>query len=211
MFRFVISNNSSFYIYNVPKFVIIDSLIFPKYSEKISSIQYKFYTNDLLTNHLNITKELLPYFASLCGNDYLIMNEFPEFSKQLNSYKSVINRDNNHITNDNFKNIIDFLLDINDTIIDKNHNNEKEKQELFIEELLKRKAKETDPELEQHFKNSIIYSINEYNLLNTNKIDRKKFMISKDIIKSIQSSNLVIKLLNGSTFFNKKYNYHILQ
>jgi len=195
LYRYVISNNSSFYIYNIPKFVNMDSLIFPKYNEKIFTIQYKLYTIDLLTSHLNITKEMLPYFASLCGNDYINMMEFPEFSNQLSTYESMNKHDNNNITNSKFKNIIEFLLDINDAI---NNDNEKDKQELFIEELLKRKAKETDPELDQKFKNNILHSVKEYNLLNTKKVDTKEFMLSEDIIKSVQSNNLVVKLLNGN-------------
>jgi len=145
---------------------------------------------------------MLPIFASLCGNDYLIMNEYPEFEKQLSHYSSIHNRDNNHqISNKSFKSVIDFLLDITDAIKDNHQKFENFQQDLFIEEILKRKVKENDPKLDLTFKNNLIYSINEYNLLNTNKIDATKFMISQDIIKSIQSKNLLVKLLNSKYIY----------
>ncbi|ORX80719.1 PIN domain-like protein [Anaeromyces robustus] len=190
---YVISKDSDFYIYNVPGYINLESLKFPKKDSKLS-IKYTLYNNNYLVEYLGIPRETLPIFATLCGNDYLSINKYRKFSNQLSNYECHHQNKNN--INEYQKCIINFILDLYDTINKRNDIkiNPKKKLKLMIDELLNIKEKENNSLLEKECQNKIIDSIKEYNLtaLNENKTSH----ISKDILKSHSSGKIYEIILN---------------
>ncbi|ORY74697.1 PIN domain-like protein [Neocallimastix californiae] len=110
---YVLSNDSDFFIYDVPRFIQIDSLIFPNFSDTYFNIKFKLYTRDLLLNHLGITGDILPIFATLCGNDYFNVEKFPEFRYQIKKYSGNLNQNEKELDLTFKKNLIDSINEYN--------------------------------------------------------------------------------------------------
>ncbi|ORX45954.1 hypothetical protein BCR36DRAFT_106603 [Piromyces finnis] len=196
---YVISNDSDFYVYNIPGFIHLDSLKFPNFVNKNIYIEYELYTSDLLIDHLCISKEILPIFATLCSNDYLIVNNFQKFLDQVNHYH-VTQESTFHIKNEYFKKLVNFILDICDDLkIKFNNENTDEfrqhQQMLIIEEIIKRKDKEINDDVEEEFKDNLIFSVNEFNLLNIKEYNIDPNLVSSEIVESYYSNNITTKLL----------------
>ncbi|ORY19653.1 hypothetical protein LY90DRAFT_677090 [Neocallimastix californiae] len=87
---------------------------------------------DQLINHFNLTKDTLPIFASLCGNDKLKITEFSrDFQNHFYSILKDENNNNNRMDSgsmyDYYRNIVNFISNIYDTIqMEKNDKNENE-------------------------------------------------------------------------------------
>ncbi|OUM68410.1 hypothetical protein PIROE2DRAFT_3854 [Piromyces sp. E2] len=162
-------------------------------------IKYKLYKKDLLLNHFHITQELLPIYATLCSNDYFIIDEFPEFSNQIKNY-STIRQNTTHI------NIEDDLK--NDSSSEETTTMEN-KQNIFIKEILKRKKKETEEEKEENFKNNLINSVKEYNLINLNHGDDDSYdsIICNEILNKYNSGNLILLMnIYRCNVYQENYN-----
>jgi len=189
---YVISNDSDFYIYDVPGYINIESIVFPKnYND--NNIKYQLYRKELLIDHLGIPKEFLPIFATLCGNDYISFNNYPKFMNQINNYRC-IHEGTEKIENIHFRRIVNFILDIHDSIKDEcdKTNDSNAKQELLIKHLFKMKEKDVK---EEKCQKKIMESINEYNLKNLKEKEAKE--ISKEILKNYQSARINDTLLNA--------------
>jgi len=202
MYRYVISNDSDFFIYDIPGYIQLHYLKFPNiYDDDDPHITYRLYTRGLLMNHFCMNKETFPIFATLCSNDYLIIENFPKFLNQINHYP--VSRDStSHIQNEYFKRIANFILDIcNDLNINNINESLQVKQSLIIEEIIKRKEMEEEGnKIDQKFKNNLINSVNEYNLI---REDNEYNLVSDDIIESYYSGNLINKLLEGNIICEK--------
>ncbi|OUM58023.1 hypothetical protein PIROE2DRAFT_16818 [Piromyces sp. E2] len=215
-------NDSDFYIYDIPGFIHLDSLKFPDMNNTDFVIKFKLFTQDLLLNHFSLTPEILPIFASLCSNDYLIIENFPCFSNQIKSYSGEREKTTS-IKDKYFQKLTNFILDIYDDIkISDFTENEKEsrkqQQKIIIDEILKRKNKEKEEELEQKFKNNLIDSVHEYNLEKVKEYHYNSTIICNDILEGYYSLNAMIKLLKESKKFrcnayfenmNRKYCWNV--
>ncbi|OUM66216.1 hypothetical protein PIROE2DRAFT_6658 [Piromyces sp. E2] len=201
---YVISDDSDFFIYDIPGYVQLHYFTYPDIYSDDPHITFKLYSRDILMKHFCMTKETFPIFATLCSNDYLIIEKFPKFLNQINNYP--VERDiTTHIQNEYFKKVANFILDIYDDLkINKNLNDNEEsiqlKQSLIIEEIMKRKEKEDEGgENDQKFKNNLIDSVHEYNLIRkANKYNFDPNLVCRDIIESYHSGNLIDNLVEDN-------------
>ncbi|KAL6635521.1 PIN domain-like protein [Neocallimastix sp. 'constans'] len=197
---YVISNDSDFFIYNVPGYICLDSIEFMKNEHDKSNyvIHYKLYKNQLLSDDLGIPKETLPIFATLCGNDYLSLMKYKKFSNQLSEYECH-HEAAEKINVEHYKKIVNLILDLWKAVEERFKSSKtppkKDKlQELLIKELFNRKEKENNNYLEKECQNRIMDSINEYNLkaLHENKAKH----LNKEIMKSYYTGKIYETLLN---------------
>lgn len=149
----------------------------------------------------------MPIYATLCSNDYLIIDNFVNFFNQIMKYSN-IRKNTSHIKNSFYRNLINFILDIVDdlNINDRKEITKEEKQNLIIDEILKRKEKETDEKEETIFKNNLINSVKEYNLTNLNNNNNPfDSVVCKEIIKKYNSGSLNDKLIKSNIIFILKF------
>jgi len=121
---------------------------------------------------------------------------------------SNIRKNTSHIKNSFYRNLIKFILDIVDdlNINDRKEITKEEKQNLIIDEILKRKEKETDEKEETIFKNNLINSVKEYNLTNLNNNNNPfDSVVCKEIIKKYNSGSLNDKLIKSNIIFILKF------
>jgi len=121
---------------------------------------------------------------------------------------SNIRKNTSHIKNSFYRNLINFILDIVDdlNINDRKEITKEEKQNLIIDEILKRKEKETDEKEETIFKNNLINSVKEYNLTNLNNNNNPfDSVVCKEIIKKYNSGSLNDKLIKSNIIFILKF------
>eukprot|EP00833_Pecoramyces_ruminatium_P003497 jgi/Orpsp1_1/1177529/evm.model.c7180000061803.1 len=217
---YVISYDSDFCIYDIPGYINYKSIKFPD-DEKIKTIKYKLYTVDLLTEYLNLPKEYLPLFATLCDNDYITINEntYPAYNKQIEHYRW------NHTLKNNikirkYKCILNLLMDIREEINKENNNGMKryfkqnsfnnintidEKQQSILNKFFEIKRREKQYALENEFRSRIKYSIKQYNLINnTKKIENiSNTYINDNIRKKYYEGKIDSTIFNGNYL---KYN-----
>ncbi|ORX42553.1 hypothetical protein BCR36DRAFT_362308 [Piromyces finnis] len=190
---YVISNDSDFYIYDIPGYINIESLIFT-FTQKSSKIYYKIYKNTALTEYLGISKEYLPIFATLCDNDYFTLSKYPSLLSQINHYN---NRDGDDVKSNKYISVSKFLLEIKENVDKKCSSPDtsvEEKQKLIISELFKFKNKEKNEDLEKLCYTNLVNSVNEYNLTALKYTDIK--CINKDILHSYYNGKIYDLLLN---------------
>ncbi|ORX75771.1 hypothetical protein BCR32DRAFT_296678 [Anaeromyces robustus] len=217
---YVISSDSDFYIYDVPGYISIDSIRFPKNYKNSKNnnnkkgdkknnknyinednndnkiICYQLYKNEFLTQYIGIPKELLPVFATLCSNDYISIGNYRNLSNQINFYKCN-HEETRAIENELYKKIINLILDLCDNMNETSFNNSQQKQEWVIKKFFEMKQKDDN---EEEFKKDFMDSINEYTLkyLPENKAEE----ICNEILESYFSGKIYETLLNVI------YNHH---
>ncbi|ORX53777.1 hypothetical protein BCR36DRAFT_348675 [Piromyces finnis] len=192
---YVISNDSDFYIYDIPGYINIESLRF-NFNKNPGEIFYKVYKNTALTEYLGIPKEYLPVFATLCGNDYFTPSKYSALLRQINHYNKSDDIKSNNEENKYIR-ISKFLLEIKENVDKKCPSPDisvEEKQKLIISELFKFKNKEKNEDLEKLCYTNLVNSVNEYNLTTLKYTDIK--CINKDILHSYYNGKIYDLLLN---------------
>lgn len=200
----MISKDSDFFIYKTPGYINIDSLEFPNDLYDFNhnfSIKYKLYTRSMILNHFSLTDDTLPIFATLCSNDYLKIDNYP----QLKSFFKYYNRSRssrystNSISYFIYKNIVNFILDMKDRAAYNYYNGQPEGitrlQNSIIEKICSNRPLEINSECNNKFKSILIESVRQYN--NENDNDNDDYSISTDILNSYKSGNFYYRLLNG--------------
>ncbi|OUM68409.1 hypothetical protein PIROE2DRAFT_58076 [Piromyces sp. E2] len=189
---YVISNDSDFFIYKTPGYINLSSLEFPKKFIENSNdkydfiIKYELYTNKQILSHFSLTYDTLPIFASLCGNDYLKIDNYPRLKQYFKYYKGN-RRGTNSIQFFIYKNIVNFILDVKDRIkgMEKStlteYDDLTDLQKLIIEKMLIQKPSEQNQEIENDFKIVLIDSVRQYCLASDTNNSNEK--ICEDINK----------------------------
>jgi len=169
-----------------------------------------------------LTKDTLPIFASLCGNDKFKINDFPE-SLQEKLYKTIRNTvhdDTNSITYNYYRSIVNFILNIYDTIENKNdlkkeYDYEKNKlsplQERINYEIVKKfcNIKDIYIKTKFRFRDSLARSVMEYNSVFYDESSNDQDLLKKRKEKPTQRESTiesVIKKYEGDFFFNLNLN-----
>ncbi|KAL6595927.1 hypothetical protein U3516DRAFT_849441, partial [Neocallimastix sp. 'constans'] len=179
---YVFSNDSDFYIYNIPKYVNLNTLKFPtNIKDEDLIVECSYTTNDQILRLFNLPhKDILPLFGTICGNDYFNIDKYSNFSTFLlnGQHKSWNKTRNIKRGRCNFRKIVSSLLDIYEIINRKLYSNYKNDnilnpfnyddltllQKKMIKEIFNIKPEEEDPEVEREFKMNLINSVLEYNL-----------------------------------------------
>jgi len=221
----VISRDSDFFIYQTPGFININSLEFPSgdTNDHDFAIKYELYTRNMVLNYFHLTDETLPIFATLCGNDYLIIENYPEMKEFIMYYNR--NHRPRYFTNSFkyfiYKNIINFILDMKSFPNYNTNCNESitsegitPLQKTIIENICANVPQKIGTN--EYFKNSLIESVKQYNIptiaMNSNNNNNKNDIynnindlslktrfkeISSDILKSYKSGHFYYRLLKG--------------
>ncbi|ORX79244.1 PIN domain-like protein [Anaeromyces robustus] len=194
---YVISNDSDFYIYDIPGYIKLDTLHFHITKDSLF-FKCDLYTSDLLEKYLGIPKVTLPIFATLCGNDYIKVGRYEKLALLLKNYKCT-HKITNKIKNGHFKCISNLILDIYEKLNKKyeNFNNKKKEQiqNLIIEELFGMINNETKDILEhKECQNKFKDSLNEYNLVDFK--GKKEKVVSNELLSSYYSGKIFETLLN---------------
>ncbi|ORX77602.1 hypothetical protein BCR32DRAFT_302481 [Anaeromyces robustus] len=184
---YVISNDSDFFIYDIPGYINFSSIKFPENNSNLE-ISYQLYRNNLIIDYLHLTKEALPFFATFCSNDYLTVGDYPQFFEQIKKYRC-----NNYYTNNikpyYYKCVVNFIIDCC-----KGSNNN---QETIKRKIMEYKRNEYNENLNTQFINCLNDSIHEYDLTNLNNLNTLEFnKINQDILESYFSGKIYAKLLN---------------
>lgn len=217
----MISKDSDFFIHNTPGYINIDSLEFPEIFNNRNfnaSIKYKMYTRRMILNHFHLTDDTLPIFATLCGNDYLKIDNYPRL-KDYFKYYSRYHRsrfNTNSISYFIFKNIINLILDMEDSVSSYRRNSTPYEdgitplQRSIIDMICTNRPSEDDSRLNNEFKSILIKSVKQYhtttngNFNNNENYDlslRPKInALSPDILESYNSGNFYYRLLNGNLY-----------
>ena len=198
----MISNDSDFFIYRNPGYVNLDSLEFPSSpGDNNFVIKYKLCTREMILEYFSLKEDTLPIFATLCGNDYLKIENY----NQLKSFFKFYSR--SHRSREStqsieyfiYKNIVNFILDMKDISNSRRLNNHEgitPLQESIIENICNTIPREGDPRLDNEFKNILIESVKQYNI-NNDFINDENHSINEDISNSYNSGNFYYRLLNG--------------
>ena len=198
----MISNDSDFFIYRNPGYINLDSLEFPSSpGDNNFVIKYKLCTREMILEYFSLKEDTLPIFATLCGNDYLKIENY----NQLKSFFKFYSR--SHRSREStqsieyfiYKNIVNFILDMKDISNSRRLNNHEgitPLQESIIENICNKIPREGDPRLDNGFKNILIESVKQYNI-NNDFINDENHSINEDISNSYNSGNFYYRLLNG--------------
>ena len=198
----MISNDSDFFIYRNPGYVNLDSLEFPSSpGDNNFVIKYKLCTREMILEYFSLKEDTLPIFATLCGNDYLKIenyNQLKSFFKFYSRYHRS-RESTQSIEYFIYKNIVNFILDMKDISNSRRLNNHEgitPLQESIIENICNKIPREGDPRLDNGFKNILIESVKQYNI-NNDFINDENHSINEDISNSYNSGNFYYRLLNG--------------
>ena len=198
----MISNDSDFFIYRNPGYVNLDSLEFPSSpGDNNFVIKYKLCTREMILEYFSLKEDTLPIFATLCGNDYLKIENYNKLKSFFKFYsRSHRSRESTQsIEYFIYKNIVNFILDMKDISNSRRLNNHEgitPLQESIIENICNTIPREGDPRLDNGFKNILIESVKQYNI-NNDFINDENHSINEDISNSYNSGNFYYRLLNG--------------
>ncbi|ORX48432.1 PIN domain-like protein [Piromyces finnis] len=210
---YVLSNDSDFFIYKTPGYINFNSLEFPKeINENINDeynfiIKYQLYTNKEIFLNLKLTYDMLPIFASLCGNDYFKIDNYPRLKQHFKNYRNV-RKNTNSIQYPIYKHIVNFILDNatqtkrprNQTFTSR-YTDLTDTQKLIIENIFTNWSSTDD------FKLTLINSVRQYYLSSTNEYNTdifedingnsKVLSLDKNILSSYNSGCLYPEIMNG--------------
>jgi len=191
---YVISNDSDFYIYDIPGYVKLDTL---KFKENKDNFYFEagLYTNNLFTKYLGLPKEALPILATLSGNDYIKIGRYKELSVLLKNYKCT-NAIAKNIKNTKYKRIVNLILDVCKNLDKEEMKTKKaeEIQNLIIDGIFEVKEKESSKELDDECRKKFKDSMDEYNLVDFKENTEKA--VSDELLNSYYSGNIYETLLN---------------
>eukprot|EP00833_Pecoramyces_ruminatium_P002462 jgi/Orpsp1_1/1176494/evm.model.c7180000057819.1 len=172
---YVISNNSEFYIYNVPGFINIDLMNFYINNQNMN-IKYYFYTRKMLSNYLEISEELLNVIGVYCHRDINISKKITKYTN-LNIY---LNGSTLNDNNDFFRSLayqLKYIYNINQV----NVNDQDQKLKLEFEDYMKYCHQQIECKLE-----------------NITSIDHGK--LKDEIVQSFMTGKLYSELLSVILF-----------
>ena len=219
----MISKDSDFFIYKIPVILILILLNSLMYDNNFV-IKYKLYTRNIVLNYFHLTDKTLPIFATLYGNDYLKIENYPEMKEFIMYYNR--NHRPRYFTNSikffAYKNTVNIILDMKslpnyDTNCSESITSEgiTPLQKTIIENIYAHIPKEIGAN--ENFKNNLIESVRQYNIpsttinnndiniyinINDSALKTKVNEFSSDILKSFYSGNFYFRLLNGKKNIN---------
>jgi len=191
-------------------------------------IKFELYTNQQILYHFSLTMDTLPLFATLCGNDYFKVENYPKLKQHLR-YRKYSRRQTDSINFFIYKNIVNFILDMMDRIrkteiptILNEYDDLTDQQKLIIEKMIYYKPMESNADIDLNFKTTLINTVRQYKLSSKNNsineelkicvgnyeesLKPKILSLNKDLLNSYYSGSLYSQLMDGKFYIKYIYN-----